>query len=301
MEVPRPVWVLVLCAALGCGGEGAPPLEPAHYLRAGVDPDAEARAIEASFVRQGARRVGRVRGAGFHALSFEWPDGRTAVRVATRRGTAVALDAPAPGGPVRVALAERVPSGQDLDGDGRPEIAVRVVDERGSCLGLVRVLDGGLVREVAFDVGEALPGSCVEDLRDVGGGPGPEAIAVERLAPRLAGAPARVALPLAARSGRWAPAVGPAYDSFWEGARARRRRASARRPTERLRLALELAALERLRGGDRAAQVRAFDAALRGRVLSEAMAEVADCVRSHVADGWAQPVPTCYTPGSDGP
>lgn len=307
----RPLLLAVVVAA-GCAPHRTEP-DPFALLRVGVDPAKEARAVRRSFAQTGYQMTGEVRGAGFRALGFVRPDGASAVRIVTRRGIEVALDAPddEEHGRVRVSLLAGKLAGHDLDGDGHPEVPVAVVlRPRGKrCIGLVRIYADGAASEVAVDPGHAVNGACIERLSDVGGDGRPEALVVERhpgLTADLGSAPPTVMLPLKGRAGAWGPALGPAYARYWTAQMQARHKALERarhqaHPADALRIAVELAAIARLRGADTAAQIHAFDEALRGVVLPEAVVPSVDCVRKAIARGWPRPEPTCYTPRSHGP
>lgn len=142
LSAPALVVPFVVLVALGCAGPE--PRVPDHlFLRAGVDPVEEAAEVERALTAAGFEVLVRLGGAGYRALSLRHPDGRTAVRVTTGRGVALAIDAPArPGAPrAAVWLPTDVPTARDLDGDGMHElvVAVRTHGREAACLGLVRV------------------------------------------------------------------------------------------------------------------------------------------------------------------
>ncbi len=291
--------VLALCALVplaGCGSaRPLPGADALAYLHVGVDPSHEARRTIASLARGGYVESHRIAGPGFVALAFRRRDGRaTAVRIVTRLGVVLGLD----GGEVEDPIGQAVglldpPGGRlDLDGDGRPEILLTVHGTRAgnvgtgpdpsdrTCIGIVRVVPRGRAFEVPVDAGSALDGRCVEEVRVPPGGGAPEALVVVR-EEALAygdGVPT-VSVPMEGRHGRWGPAPPRDAARFFAAERAARAQplVDARRALDvprAYRIAVELAAIAHFAAAGSSAQVRAFDGALRGLVLTSAEARV---------------------------
>jgi hypothetical protein len=306
---------IALLAVLAAGCRRPPEqADLSRFLRAGVDVADEADAVVRSLEGAGHGLEARVDTPELAALAFERGDGATAVRVVTGRGIAFGLDGDPmglqPRTPHRVELVKPELGGRDLDGDGRPELLLGV-SRRGAsspCVAVLRVAEGGFVVEVPLDMGATVGDACVEDVGHVGGGDIPELLVVERHGDLLTPDPPTAVLPLTGDQGRWGPALGAAYRAFWDGERKRREEDTGAAPPDghaavlrTVRLATELAAIARLTEAGLADQIRAFDDALRGTVLTPGSASVVDCVRGHILAGWPQPASPCYTPEAHGP
>lgn len=279
-----------------CGG-GPEPVRPEDWLRVGVDPVEEARVVEGRLTESGWGTAQRVEGEGFVALAFEHPDGRRAVRVVTSRGVAVALDSHEPDGirerhgPVSLVELDEA----DVDRDGRPEVVAARDQDGGRCIAILQVGGDGLVQVAPTDAEELAPGACPSALEDVDGD-GVREVLVELRWPELAldEAAPTVRAALVADEGAWRATGAPV--SYLERETERRLGLLAR-ARQRLdvaasaRIAVELAALAHLGGASPAAQVRRFDDALAGMVLTEAeQARVAE-IRAVLAAGWRAPEP----------
>ncbi len=282
--------LIVGCVAAGCGS-AAPPVDPAvAFLRVGVDPHEEARAVEASLAEGGFRVRTRSEGATFVALGLEHEArGETAVRVLTRRGIGLAIDVPGEQSAQPVGVVMSGSDGADLDGDGLEEVVLFRLDpvrER-RCLAVVRVSDEGFVVPVPARLEGLGEQPCIEDLRDVGGDGRPEALVGWRLDELARGVVPRVMVPFA-WGGRGFSPEGRAFAAHWSSERRSREDAlrearSARDVEAAYVLAVELAAIERARGAPVRAQVLAFDDALRGLVLTEAQARALAEARERIA------------------
>jgi hypothetical protein len=306
--------ILILLVWAGCA-PAPEPLDLSRFLRAGVDVDDEAGAVERALAAAEHRLVDRVRASGVRALGFEREDGATAVRVITGRGIAFGLDGDPTTlrdtVPLHVALVGVDLAGRDWTGDGLLDLFLEVhrLGEPRPCVAVLRVTEDGHVLESPLDMGRSVGSICAEEVRPAPGAQRPLVIAVERHGALLPSAVPTVALPLVPREGRWAPVSGDAAEAYWDAEQERRRKDGAHRTGEdgelrtlgAVRAAVELAAIARLRGEGRVAQVGAFDGHMRGLVSSEAGAAVADCARGHVLAGWPQPAPPCYTPEPHGP
>lgn len=280
---------------VACASSPVPGLDPLRYFRAGVAPHREARRVVNHLEGAGYSVRKRIEGETFVALAFARPqDGASAVRIITRRGIAVALDAPTEGRPAAGRVGLRAPRGDhhDLDGDGRPEIAVRLHDARRerTCVAVMRVLQDGRVVEMGLRR-DPTPTRCIERLHDVDGNGSLEALMGIRYPELAMGRTPEVFLPLVSEGDEWVVATPPALEGYWNRARARRKRAVERAREDvdiraGYRLAVEMAALARGRGEPTRAQVRAFDDALRGLVPSEAQARRIERVRRYIEAGW---------------
>ena len=170
----------MLAAVLACGPAADEQLRvhDLRYLRVGADLDEEAEATSRNLERAGFGVRARVRGERFRAVGAAMPgDSATAVRVITRRGVVLALDAPGPHRAYDVFLStahcESRGCPPDPDGDGDEEVVIGTRDELYArrCLALVRVDGEGSVREVRIQLDEydeALPtDACLEQLVDL--------------------------------------------------------------------------------------------------------------------------------------
>jgi hypothetical protein len=277
----------------GCGERGRP-VDPLDYIRVGADPSVEAAQVVRGLGEHGYRVVARDEADGFVALGFARAEPvAEAVRVVTRRGLVVVLDTPREEAPhlfgVRI-----LPDAGDLDGDGRPEVAV-AVDDRAldrTCISVVRVRDDGLALELPIERPPGDDDACIEALRDVGGDRRPEALLVVRFVTLARAAPPAVELAYrAVRAGGFERAPLAVYGDHARAEQARRDAAlaEARRALDVDRayaLAVELAALARFRGEETSEQLRVFDAALAGLVLTPSQSRSVDDARRFIAAGW---------------
>jgi hypothetical protein len=152
-------WLVPSCTALLlCACASTPPspfFGDERFLVLGVQPDAEAGALAEQLERSGYRIERTLRGQHFTALFALDGDGRPAkVRVVTRRGVALALDAReghafSPG--VRyVLLAPPLRDTHDADGDGFEEVFVEQhTAAEAPCILVYRVRDSGFADPVA--------------------------------------------------------------------------------------------------------------------------------------------------------
>jgi hypothetical protein len=290
--------LLIGLVPAACGSADPPP-HVAHdiaAIRAGVDPRDEARAVAEGLERAGFAIEARLEHDEVVALGAKHDNGRTAIRIVTARGIAAALDAEDPErGLALLVYDER--SDPDLDGDGRPEIAVATLDpELGrACIALARVGPDGTVLAVPIELGRLGEEACVESVEDVGGDARPELIAVAHDVALSRGVIPSVRVPLAVRGRGYAPAPPATFGAFWEAERnAREERLAGARAARDLEgvyhLAVELAGLERERGAPVSAQLRAFDAAFRGLVLTEGVARSVADTRAVIVAGWNRDV-----------
>lgn len=281
--------VSLACLVASCGGARSE-VPPEAYLRVGVDVEEEAREVEATLVRAGWTRTDRIANDRFVALGFARGDAR-AIRVVTRRGVAVALDSLEPDGVrVRHGDVHLESLGDDVDGDGAPEVVVSRASHDERCLALLRVDEEGRVTLAADDAEALQPGSCVTAFSDVDDDGVPEAL-VSLAWPELAidGVVARLHAPLTLEDGAWRARGVPT--SYAEHERETRTTAlvaarASGRIAEVVRIALELAALAHLEGATAAAQVHHFDDALEGVALDDAHRSALEAVRAVLRSGW---------------
>lgn len=256
-----------------------------------MDPADEAEQVAVGLTQAGWTPTGRVTGASFVALAFEnAARGETTVRVITRRGIGLAMDVPGEESAEPVGLV--ADAGGDVDGDGREELFLWRSDplhER-RCHAAVRIDAQGFVTPVAADLGPYGPDACIEELRDLDGDAAPEALVVWRFPDLSRGSIPGVLVPLSLDAAGWR-ARRAGLDAFFAAERERRDRAisdarAARDLGRAYVLAVEVAAIERVRGAPMRAQVVAFDEALSGLVLTEPDARALAEARDHIAGGW---------------
>lgn len=291
-----------IVVAMACVRVGGDPLEDARHLRVGLDPRTEADAIERRLVQDGFSRVTRVDAVGAVGLAMRDDAGRSVLRVVTRRGLVLAVQAPTEA--LTRSEVGLVEAPADLDGDGYVELVAAATDvavER-RCLALVRVLeDGGLV-EVTPDL-RALGGdACLEVLSDVGADGRFEVVAVTRFPVIAWGRPPQVAVafaptpcqpeePVAAPGACWRSLVGDRAVGFVARERAGRESAlraarSAGDVAAVYRLGVELAALARHSGATTDAQVGVLRGAADGLTLRAAARERWLVAADYIRRGW---------------
>ncbi len=283
----------VLVVALGCGGspQAGPLAETETWLRVGLDPVHEANLIEERLSLEGYRRRLRIDGGTHSSLAMERTEtGETLVRVVTRAGVALGLEAPAETGLTSVGL---VDLGADIDGDGREEVGVFADDPARArrCIAVVRIDERGRAQEMRLDTGPLGGDACIEGVEDIDGDAIPEALVVVRY-PRLsAGTPPRVTVPY--RAATWRPLVGGGARAFARRERQRRQEVlgSARERSDArqaYRVGVELAAIARFSGAPAEAQVAALDEAVEGLELSAVLAATVEAAREFIRRGWQE-------------
>lgn len=289
--------VAVMGLCLAACAPAAQPLGAETFLNVGVSPRAEADAVRARLEAAGWERTGEVETERFVALAFRRGEDQRAVRVITARGVVAALDSHEPDG-VRarhglVALAD--PAVRDFDGDGAEELVLVRDGGPTPCLAVLRFDDAGQVRAAPDDASTLREGACVARHEDVDGDGTLEAI-VPLSWPELSLAepPATIEVALIAREGGWhADGMPSRYVERLRGAldgalgAARLARDVSRAAT----VAVEIAALAHLTGASVAAQVRRFDEALSGLVLTDEARDRVAAIRAVIASGWREPEP----------
>jgi hypothetical protein len=142
-------WLVALAA--GCAPE-RPVQDPLDYLAAGVDPAEEADRVALQLGRAGFVVDKRLEGGGAVALAARrLRDGATAVRIITRRGVALGLDAPDPRFPERRAV--RLLEGAGFirrEMDGHVELPIEVITHV-RCVAVIVVDAGGFIGELSRD------------------------------------------------------------------------------------------------------------------------------------------------------
>ncbi len=260
--------VHIVFASVLAGCTRPPETHPAlAYLGVGVDPSAEADARALALARAGYLITERLDGRTFVALAaVRRRDRASVVRVFTSRGTAFGLDAPDRSVPERRAVAlvaARAPF--DLDGDPHEELAVEVESGGRRCIGILRIDEGGFPSELRLPLAD-LPGApCGEAIADVAGDATPEIIAEARFEALGLATPPEVPLVLVGSADGFhllPPGLARAY---YAEAREVREAALGRAGedlAERVRIAVELAAIARFEARDVDAQLEAFDRAI---------------------------------------
>ena len=275
----------------GCGASAPPPaLDYDRFLRVGVEPAAEADAIEAHLARAGYEPSGRVDAEGWSALAAHRPDGVSVARVVTTRGVVIAIEAQPEEGLLRV---DRATAARDADHDGTLDVVIERAEAERVCLLIAAMSAEGGAAPLIVDPEGIEPGVCLEDVRDVDHDGRDEAIVRVRVWALARAACPTIDIPLA-RDERGIFQRGSLPTSFVAAERAVRQQAlEAARATpdaeEAFRLGVELAALARADGADPAVQLAAFDAAMSGVVLSAELAEAALHAHAFIAAGWRAP------------
>jgi hypothetical protein len=136
---------------VGCS-TGKPIQDPLDYLVAGVDPSEEADKVALQLGRAGYVVDLRIEGGGAVAIAARrLRDGATSVRLVTRRGVVLGLDAPDTRHPERAAV--RLPETARFtrrEMDGHVELPIEVISHV-KCVAVVVVDAGGFIRELSRD------------------------------------------------------------------------------------------------------------------------------------------------------
>lgn len=244
--------ILLLAAPLvGCTPTQSSVLpDDTHYLSVGIDPRAAIDEATRVLAPHGLAVGVRVDAPRFSAASYAGRSGRTALRVATERGMALALDADADEGAL---LSLDARTGTDLTADGAADVVIVRTESTRRCLALAEVDGEGLLRAAPTDPRWLDRALCIDELIDLTHDGRVEAIVEVPF--RDLGVPApslRVPMTLDATS-RFAPSAWPQGYALAEIARrdAQLEVALARGDgANATRLAIELALLSATRNGD---------------------------------------------------
>lgn len=275
--------VAVIFAA-ACGG--ATTYDPVDHLHVGVDARASADELVDHFERRGYQLVRRVDVNGLSAIELRESERRSVLRVLTRRGQQLSIDAPtedlrrARVGIWPLSLAE-----VHADGTVLVVFAEDLARER-TCLALLSLApDGRLVETTSrLDISED---ACVEQLVVEGGRL--RATVVMRYPALSMGTEPRVPRIHLAPTGEGPWQVVPAPE---QAERTRRIALAAALHEGDVRAghrcAVELAALRALGGASSAQQLATFEDALSGFEPTEAQTERIAETRAYIADGWGR-------------
>lgn len=287
----------VACLLLACGGaQPSPFFGDAEYLRFGVDPRVEAAAAETQLKRAGYQLRDRAEGPHHVALGFVDPvTSRSAVRVATSRGTALSLDSEAtPESPRQYTL---VTAEQLVDVDALPadQVFVSVSGERGStvCIAGFRASADGTLARLVIDAGAVIVDGCASEIADINGDGNVELIVQAAFETFAAVDPPLLRVPLSAQGNgyRLVMGVGPMVILLaQQRAQANRELSAARHALDvdrAFRSAVELAAIVRFEGGAMGDQLKTLDTALRGLVLTGRQAATIEHARQLIREGWS--------------
>ena len=290
-------WLPCLCLCACASASHGPFFDDEKYLRFGLDPSAEARAIVQEREKLGDALAQQIMGEHFTALGFVDTHGTAdAVRVVTARGIVLALDRTRESALTEAEIFELVPAPmpgtQDADGDGFEEVFIAARRGRSRCLLVYRVRDVGFADAVTvptFFFGEQQCAGGVEDLNHDGRA---ELVVEATLSGFATREPPHVRLALWPREHRFALDADPdARQAYYAKERVPRELelVEARRVLDvnwALRLALELAALSYAEGAAATEQIRVFDAALAGLVLEASQAAALVLARARIHDVW---------------
>ncbi len=264
---------VALLMGLGTGCGGAPPeVDPADFLRVGVDMRAECRSVAGSLARVGLAVTTRLERPRYCALGATSADAaRSAVRIVTTSGIAYAADGRVDGLPGHTPVSLLAPPG----GAVGPEVLVaRAPSEAsGRCIDVVHVDARGAARVVDLDLAALVvpdfveTPTCVADVLDADGNGTAEAWIALRV-PALAAAGGRVPtlrIPLAPGAAEFVYVAPP--EAHWQRERGARATAldearAGRDLATAHALAVELALVARLAGQPPAAQRAAYDTGL---------------------------------------
>lgn len=177
-------FLILWCACLVACTKPERAQDPLDYLRVGVDPREEARAIM-NDLRAHGFRIGRViEEPGY--VAFDASHGAdSTVRVVTSRGPALSIQVPDVRWPERLRVELAAGVRPDFDGDGRRDVVVSIRERERTCLAWAQVDAAGFVSEVfrprenwgswpcVIEIDAARPGVLLET--SVPDAPSPEA------------------------------------------------------------------------------------------------------------------------------
>lgn len=290
----------MVLAALSVGGCGAsdptPFFDDSRYLRFGVDPRVEAAAVESQLKRAGFQLDARTEGPHHVALGLVDPaSGRTALRIVSGRGTILSLDSDAD--PQATRSYTLLSSGNLRGVRALPidEVFVQVAGERPdqACIAGFRVSADGLLSRIVIDAGAVITDGCASELQDADADGAIELVVHAAYAAFSPEDPPLVRVPLVAHGGgyRWVAGIGPVISLLREQRVAAEHELSAARRALDVdgayRSAVELAAVARFEGASSGAQLKAFDEALRGLVLTGRQASTVEHARQLIREGWS--------------
>ena len=233
---------------LSCAQEPGPVQDPLDYLRVGVDPSQEADAMIAELGRNGFEVGHRFDEAGYVAFDAAH-GGDTVVRVLTRRGVALSIQAPDVRWPERLWVELADEPRLDADSDGRRDVLVLLRERDRVCLGWARIDDEGYAVEVVRPKESWGERPCVLEI-DRGG----QRLLLEVDVPKSPVPAARVQVPVRSSRPGWSVDTSSAAAARWDAAVASRTESLAafeRRADEvnAARLRAELDWLDQLRNG----------------------------------------------------
>ena len=229
---------------LACAKQEPPAQDPLDYLRVGVDPKEEADTIIEDLRRHGYDIGQRIDEPGYVAFDAA-SGGEATVRVVTRRGVALSVDAPDVRWPERLWVELAPDPRPDFDRDGQRDVVVAMRERDRTCLAWAEVDRQGFASEVfrpRTDWGDA---PCVLEID-----PRRPRLLLEVSVP---GTPAaRVRIPVMANARTWVLDDSAAGRQRWEQEIAQRQQALEVREMQgdepsAAMLRAELAWLEQLR------------------------------------------------------
>ena len=292
----RTLLAFVVLGFAACGSaEPSAFFDDSRFLRFGVDPLVEADAVESQMKRAGFVVAVRVQGQHHIALGFvDETNGRTAVRIVTALGTKLLLNSDADATrprQYRLLAADALPGVRRLPAD---EVFVSVAGERGdgACIAAFRAQSDGAVARIVIDAGAVVLDGCASELQDVDDNGSPELVVHAAFLEFTADDPPLVRVPLSAYGGgyRWVAGIGPVTALLrQQQLEATQNLAAARRSTDvpgAFRSAVELAAISRFEGASMGDQLKVFDEALRGLVLTGRQAAMVEHARHLIRHGW---------------
>jgi hypothetical protein len=241
-------FVVAASLLLSCAQEAAPAQDPLDYLRVGVDPYEEADAM-----------VGQLRRNGFQVgRRFDAPDyvafdaahaGDTLVRVVSRRGVVLSLQAPDVRWPDRLWVELADDPNVDFDRDGQRDVIVSLRERDRVCVGWAVVNEEGFAIEVVRPRAEWGDRPCI-----TGVAPGGARLTLEVDVPDGTVPGARVSVPLRRDGDAWILDTSAAQRERWDQESATRAKALEAfelrgDDTNAAKLRAELEWLEHLRNG----------------------------------------------------